>query len=39
VKAVTPQQFEAYLAQRKADIKAADTAAAAQRKQLESTNP
>jgi cytochrome c oxidase subunit II len=39
VKAVTPQQFEAYLAQRKADIKAADTAAAAQRKQLEKTTP
>jgi cytochrome c oxidase subunit II len=35
VHAVTPQQFEAYLAERKRDIKAADTAAAAQRKQLE----
>jgi cytochrome c oxidase subunit 2 len=37
--AVTPQRFEAWLAQRKADIKAADTAAAAQRKQIEKTIP
>jgi cytochrome c oxidase subunit 2 len=39
VRAVTPQAFEAWLAQRKADIKAADVAAAAQRKQLEKPTP
>jgi cytochrome c oxidase subunit II len=37
--AVTPQHFEAWLAQRKADIKAADTAAAAERKQVQKTIP
>jgi cytochrome c oxidase subunit II len=37
--AVTPQHFEAWLAQRKAQIKAADDAAAAQRKQIEKTIP
>lgn len=37
--ALTPQQFEAWLAQRKADIKAADTAAAAQRQQVSKTIP
>ena len=36
---VSPQQFETWLAQRKTDIKAADTAAAAQRKELEKTSP
>ncbi|MBA2517333.1 MAG: cytochrome c oxidase subunit II [Solirubrobacterales bacterium] len=35
VKAVTPAQFEQYLAQRKQDTKAADDAAAKQRKQVE----
>jgi cytochrome c oxidase subunit 2 len=39
VRAVSPQDFEAWLATRKADIKAADVAAAAQRKQLEKTTP
>jgi cytochrome c oxidase subunit 2 len=35
VKAVTPAQFEQFIAQRKADTKAADDAAAQQRKQVE----
>jgi cytochrome c oxidase subunit 2 len=39
VRAVTPQDFETFLARRKADIKAADVAAEAQRKQLEKTTP
>jgi cytochrome c oxidase subunit 2 len=39
VVALTPQQFENWLARRKADIKAADDAAAVQRKQLEKTSP
>ena len=39
VKAVSPQDFETYLAQRKADIKAADDDAATQRKQLQKTSP
>ena len=39
VHAVTPQQFETWLAQQKADIKAADEAAAQQRKELEKTSP
>jgi cytochrome c oxidase subunit 2 len=37
--AITPQHFENWLAQRKAQIKAADDAAAVQRKQLEKTLP
>jgi cytochrome c oxidase subunit 2 len=39
VHALTPQDFEKWLATRKADIKAADVAAAAQRKQFEKTTP
>jgi cytochrome c oxidase subunit II len=39
VVAITPQHFENWLAQRKAQIKAADNAAAVQRKQLEKTTP
>jgi cytochrome c oxidase subunit 2 len=39
VHAVTPQEFEAWLQERKADIKAADDAAAVQRKELETTSP
>ena len=39
VVALTPEHFENWLAQRKAAIKAADTAAAAQRKELEKTSP
>jgi cytochrome c oxidase subunit II len=39
VVALTPQHFENWLAQRKAAIKAADDAAAVQRKQLEKTSP
>jgi cytochrome c oxidase subunit II len=39
VHALKPQDFEAWLATRKADIKAADVAAAAQRKQFEKTTP
>ena len=39
VVALTPQHFENWLAQRKAAIKAADLAAAVQRKQLEKTSP
>jgi cytochrome c oxidase subunit 2 len=39
VHAVTPQEFEKWLADRKADIKAADEAAAQQRKELEKTSP
>jgi cytochrome c oxidase subunit 2 len=39
VVAITPQHFENWLAQRKAQIKAADNAAAVQRKQLEKTSP
>ena len=39
VVALTPQHFENWLAQRKADLKAADDAAAVQRKQLEKTGP
>ena len=35
VHAVTPAAFERWLARRKADIKAANTAAAAQRKAVE----
>jgi cytochrome c oxidase subunit 2 len=35
VRAVTPAEYERWLAQRKADIKAADDAAARQRKQIE----
>jgi heme/copper-type cytochrome/quinol oxidase subunit 2 len=39
VRAVTPAQYERWLAQRKADIKAADAAAAQQRKQVEKQLP
>jgi hypothetical protein len=39
VRAVTPQDFETFLARRKADIKAADVAAEAARKQVEKTTP
>jgi cytochrome c oxidase subunit II len=39
VRAVTPSQFEAWLAQRKKDIKAADDAAAVERKQVEQQTP
>jgi len=35
VRAVTPSEYERWLAQRKTDIKAADDAAAEQRKQIE----
>jgi cytochrome c oxidase subunit II len=39
VVALTPQHFEAWLARQKANIKAADTSAAAQRKQVQKTIP
>jgi cytochrome c oxidase subunit 2 len=39
VKAVTPAEYERWLAQRKADIKAADAAAAQARKRVEQTTP
>jgi cytochrome c oxidase subunit II len=39
VRAVTPAEYEKWLDQRKADIKAADDAAAVQRKQVEQTTP
>jgi cytochrome c oxidase subunit II len=39
VTAVTPAEYERWLAQRKADIKAADEAAAQARKQVEKTTP
>jgi cytochrome c oxidase subunit 2 len=39
VVALTPQHFENWLAQRKAQLKAADDAAAVARKQLEKTSP
>jgi cytochrome c oxidase subunit II len=39
VRAVTASEFERWLDQRKADIKAADTAAAEQRKQIEQETP
>jgi cytochrome c oxidase subunit II len=39
VHAVTPQEFEAWLQERKADIKAADDAAAQARKQIEKQTP
>lgn len=39
VRAVTPQQYEQFISRRKADIKAADAAAAVQRKRLESSGP
>jgi cytochrome c oxidase subunit 2 len=39
VRAVSPQDFETFLAGRKAAIKAADVAAEAQRKQMEKTTP
>jgi cytochrome c oxidase subunit II len=39
VRAVTPQEYEQFISRRKADIKAADAAAAVQRKQLESSGP
>jgi cytochrome c oxidase subunit 2 len=39
VRAVTPQQYEQFITRRKADIKAADAAAAVQRKKLESSGP
>jgi cytochrome c oxidase subunit 2 len=39
VRAVTPAEYERWLDQRKADIKAADTAAAEQRKQIEQETP
>jgi cytochrome c oxidase subunit 2 len=39
VRAVTPQEYEQFITRRKADIKAADAAAAVQRKQLESSGP
>jgi cytochrome c oxidase subunit 2 len=39
VRAVTPTEYERWLAQRKADIKAADQAAQAERKKVEQTTP
>lgn len=39
VKAVTPQQFTQWLAQRKADIQAAEQAAAQQRQQMQGASP
>ena len=39
VRAVTPDEYERWLDQRKADIKAADNAAAKQRKEVEQTTP
>jgi cytochrome c oxidase subunit II len=39
VRAVTPQQYEQFISRRKADIKAANVAAEAQRKRLESSGP
>jgi cytochrome c oxidase subunit II len=39
VRAVTPSEYEKWLEQRKADIKAADAAAAEQRKQIEQETP
>jgi cytochrome c oxidase subunit 2 len=39
VRAVTPSEYEKWLDDRKADIKAADTAAASQRKQIEQETP
>jgi cytochrome c oxidase subunit 2 len=39
VRAVTPSEYERWLDQRKADIKAADEAAAQQRKQIEQQTP
>jgi cytochrome c oxidase subunit 2 len=39
VRAVTPADYEAWLAQQKSDIEAADKAAQEQRKQYESTTP
>ena len=39
VRAVTPADYEKWLDARKADIKAADDAAAEQRKQIEQTTP
>jgi cytochrome c oxidase subunit 2 len=39
VRAVTPDEYERWLDQRKADIKAADDAAAKQRKEVEQTTP
>jgi cytochrome c oxidase subunit II len=39
VRAVTPSEYERWLESRKADIKAADDAAAEQRKQIEQTTP
>jgi cytochrome c oxidase subunit II len=39
VRAVTPQEYEQFITRRKADIKAADAAAAVQRKKLESSGP
>ena len=39
VKAVTPADYEAWLAKQKSDIDAADAAAQKQRKQYESTTP
>src|SRR5919197_1052210 len=39
VRAVTPQQFEEYLRRRKADIKAADDAAAVQRRRVNASTP
>jgi cytochrome c oxidase subunit II len=39
VRAVTPQQFEEFLRRRKADIQAANAAAAIQRKRLNATTP
>ena len=39
VRAVTPSEYEKWLDQRKAEIKAADDAAAEQRKQIEQQTP
>jgi cytochrome c oxidase subunit 2 len=39
VRAVTPQEYEQFITRRKADLKAADAAAAVQRKKLESSGP
>jgi heme/copper-type cytochrome/quinol oxidase subunit 2 len=39
VRAVTPAEYERWLDQRKADIKAADAAAQEERKKVEQTTP
>jgi cytochrome c oxidase subunit 2 len=39
VRAVTPAEYERWLAQRKVEVKAADDAAAQERKKVEQTTP